>query len=356
MSAARAAREHLLAWGAPWCLPVREDAGMPAGRPPRIALIRTDRRLGNLLTITTLFAPLAAAWPGAQLTVVACEAFAGVLAADPLVHDAIAVERAQLWRSPAAWTRLVRRLRARRFDLAIDAAHSHAFSCTDALLTRATAAPRRVGFARGAEARFCNYIVSLPEEAAGWPRPRVYRELLRGCGLSVTSESPTTRLILTESEGAVAESWWGVTGRPRVLVHTGGRGAKRWPEAQFLAVARGLAARACDVVIACDPGERQGLAARATEGGVRVAPVLPVRAFAALLGAARLFVGGDAGPAHIAAALGVPRVLVFREEKAGEWAYGDHVRSVTGVPLGPTADTVVRAALEVIRGAPNTPR
>ena len=356
MSAARAAREHLLAWGAPWCLPVREDAAMPSGRPPRVALIRTDRRLGNLLTITTLFAPLMKAWPGAHLTVVACEAFADVLASDPLVHTVIAVERTRLWRSPAAWTRLVRRLRATRFDLAIDAAHSHAFSCTDALLTRATAAPRRVGFARGAEARFCNHTVSLSAEATGWPRPRVYRELLRGCGLSATDEAPTTRLILTEREGAAAESWWGDTGLPRALVHTGGRGAKRWSEAQFLAVARSLAARSYDVVIACDPGEREGLAARATAAGVRVAPELPIRAFAALVGAAQLFVGGDAGPAHIAAALAVPRVLVFREEKAGEWAYGDHVRSVTGVPAGPTADAVVRAAVEVRRGAPDTPR
>ncbi len=140
MTRARAVRARALGWGARWGLPVRRERALPVDRPPRIAVIRTDRRLGNLLTVTTLFAPLAQAWPGARLTVVACAAFAEVLAADPLVQDVIAVDRTALWRSPAALPRLVRRLRAARFDLAVDAAHSHAFSTTDALLTRATAA------------------------------------------------------------------------------------------------------------------------------------------------------------------------------------------------------------------------
>lgn len=343
MTASRAARERVLAWAAPWLLPVRREADAPLPEAPRIAIVRTDRRLGNLLTVTTLFEPLAARWPRLELDVVAHAAFAELVCDDPLVHEVIAVDRARLWRSPAYLRRVLRRLREARYDLVIDAAHSHMFSTTDALLARATAAPWRVGFARGGEATFCNRLVPVPADAGVAPRPRVYRALLAGCGVAAAGEA-TTRYVSTPHERAAAEAWWGASRGPRVVLHTGGRGAKRWPEASFLAVAARCAADGDDVALACDPAERESLAARAPEG-VRVAPVLAVREFAALVGAASFYIGGDAGPAHIAAACGVPRVLVFREDKAAEWSYGDGVRICMAVPDGPTVDAVCDACV-----------
>ncbi len=347
MSLTRTARTRLAAWAVPWLLPVRESPDWQPPAAPRIAIVRSDRRLGNLLTITTLFEPLRAHWPDARIDVVAHAAFADILEADPLVARVIPVDRARLWRSATALRGVLRALRDARYDIAIDAAHSHMFSRTDAVLTRATAAPWRIGFARGDEARFGNRLVPVPADAGRAPRPRVYRALLTGCDIPADGADAATRLILTVDERAGAATWWGTPRGPRVVLHTGGRGAKRWPEEAFVAVAARCAAAGDDVVLACDPGERDALAGRAPRG-VRVAPALPIRAFAALVGEAGVYIGGDAGPAHVAAALGIPRVLVFREDKAHEWSYGAHVRTVTAVPDGPPVDAVL-AALAALR-------
>jgi ADP-heptose:LPS heptosyltransferase len=51
-----------------------------------------------------------------------------------------------------------------------------------------------------------------------------------------------------------------------------------------------------------------------------VAPPTGVRGLASLLGICDLVLSGDCGPMHLAAALGVPCVAIFRVDDA--WRYG----------------------------------
>lgn len=91
-----------------------------------------------------------------------------------------------------------------------------------------------------------------------------------------------------------------------------GWGAKQWPAERYGEVARQLAENGLKSLINCGPGE-EGLA-RAVEtasGGAARTFTGSLTQLIALTRRARLFIGGDTGPMHLAAALGVPVVGIF---------------------------------------------
>jgi lipopolysaccharide heptosyltransferase I len=91
-----------------------------------------------------------------------------------------------------------------------------------------------------------------------------------------------------------------------------GWGAKRWPVERYGCVARGLAARGLQSIVNYGPGE-EGLASEAeaaSEGSAKAFPC-SITELIALTRRARLFIGGDTGPLHLAAAMQVPVVAIF---------------------------------------------
>ncbi len=110
--------------------------------------------------------------------------------------------------------------------------------------------------------------------------------------------------------------------KPLVILNPGaGWGAKCWPAESFGAVARSLADRGMAVLVNYGPGEEAlAEAVHASSGGVAVALKRSVGELVALTRRARLFIGGDTGPMHLAAALHVPVVALFgptRPERNG---------------------------------------
>jgi heptosyltransferase-1 len=91
-----------------------------------------------------------------------------------------------------------------------------------------------------------------------------------------------------------------------------GWGAKRWPAERYGEVARGLAELGMRSILNYGPGEEELVrAAEAAGGGAARAMKCTITELIALTRRARLFVGGDTGPMHLAAALGVPVVGIF---------------------------------------------
>jgi heptosyltransferase-1 len=91
-----------------------------------------------------------------------------------------------------------------------------------------------------------------------------------------------------------------------------GWGAKRWPAERYGEVARRLAESGVRSLINYGPGEEHLVneavdaskgAAKATQGSLTELIALTRRA--------SLFIGGDTGPMHLAAALGIPVVAIF---------------------------------------------
>jgi len=109
--------------------------------------------------------------------------------------------------------------------------------------------------------------------------------------------------------------------RPYVVIHPGSiMATKRWEPSKFSEVARGLAARGLTVVVTSGPGEEAfaGQAARDVDGIV-VLLGLTIPELAELIRGARMYIGNDSGPMHLAAAVGTPTVAVWGSSDSRRW-------------------------------------
>jgi heptosyltransferase-1 len=91
-----------------------------------------------------------------------------------------------------------------------------------------------------------------------------------------------------------------------------GWGGKQWPAERFGEVARALAAHNLKTIVNTGPGE-EALGRQVVEasGGSAVELNCSVGQLIALTRHARIFIGGDTGPLHLAAALGIPVVGIY---------------------------------------------
>ena len=118
---------------------------------------------------------------------------------------------------------------------------------------------------------------------------------------------------------------------------------KTWPIERWARLAGTLAKRSPDArVILCGaPGEAgllREIQAGVADGDVRVAAEdLPLRRLLALLEVAQAMVSVDTGPAHMAAALGCPLVVLYGDASPAQWlprsAAGSDVLALGGPPI-----------------------
>jgi heptosyltransferase-1 len=152
-----------------------------------------------------------------------------------------------------------------------------------------------------------------------------------------------------------------------ILLNPGaGWGAKRWPAERYGQVARQLAKDGVKSLINFGPGEESLVQTveDASQGDARRI-ACSLTELISLARRARLFIGGDTGPMHLAAALGIPVVAIFGPtDPARNGPFG--TRSIVlRSPISPTthshraqpdpglleinADQVVAAARQLLR-------
>jgi ADP-heptose:LPS heptosyltransferase len=127
------------------------------------------------------------------------------------------------------------------------------------------------------------------------------------------SEIPRARLQATEDAAASPAG----RDEPYAVLHvTAAYFTKQWAASHFRQVADFLRRKGLDPLILSGPGEE--LVLREFPGlGCSAGPPLP--RLQSLIAGASLFVGNDSGPAHIAAAFGVPTVVVFGSSNSSVW-------------------------------------
>lgn len=200
--------------------------------------------------------------------------------------------------------------------------------------------------------------VVAPSSEAGRP---VWQHLLATVGEPLDDADrwrkpvPVPARLIEEGERALRDAGWdGDT--PLVVAHPGAGGiAKRWPAEGFAAVLEGLTAgERITLAVHQGPADAAAVAALATQlGGPRIVlkePPLP--ALAAMLRCATAYLGNDSGVSHLAAALGVPSVVLFTQDKLDWRPWARHVEPLAvRTSALDTADSVrVAAAMTGLLG------
>jgi ADP-heptose:LPS heptosyltransferase len=161
---------------------------------------------------------------------------------------------------------------------------------------------------------------------------------LRWCGATDASDSHL-EVWLTDADRLFARAWLDqhLTRRaPLVVIHPSGGSSrlKQWPTANFGALLNKLLAdTSCDFLIVGGKDEgwiTREFASSASERAVLAVGQFTLRQLSAVLEQARLFVGGDSGPMHLAAAAETPVIGIFgatSELRFRPW--GRHCRVVS---------------------------
>jgi heptosyltransferase-2 len=216
-----------------------------------------------------------------------------------------------------------REWRTRRFDLAILFPNAFAASLVAALAR----VPTRLGYATQGRGPLLTHRISVPE----WRGQRhevfyylnIVAELERLLYGTTTVEDCEPRLELPVSASRVlkARSLLREQGarleRPLVALCPGSTNsrAKRWPAERFAALADMLTERIGAGIVLVGAGEELDISEEVARR-MRVRPAVltgrtDLSRTAAVLSAADLLITNDTGPAHIAAAVGCPVVVIF---------------------------------------------
>ena len=300
-----------------WPRPLRD--GAPAA-PERILLLRLER-IGDLIMALDAIALARSLAPKSEITLAVGS---WNLPIARLIHD---VDRIDVIDAPwmaggsggASWTALAqmaRVWRSRQYDCGINLEPD----IRSNLLLALSAAPRRVGFlSAGGGALLTDALAPDPAAHVAQNAMAVVRVAL-GAADAGTLEAPTGRLhIPDEARRRARELLSRARGGSRLIgIQPGaGRSIKEWDPVRFADVGARLAAMPhASVILVGSESDRAALDAVRT-AWPREVPVtqLPVETdlvvLAAVLEQLSLFVTGDTGPMHLAAAVGTPVLAIF---------------------------------------------
>jgi ADP-heptose:LPS heptosyltransferase len=182
-----------------------------------------------------------------------------------------------------------------------------------AVLARSTCAPEIVGFesghAREGPAAWC-YTERVDPDPAVHVVDRNLALATRAGATAIVRRFP---LRVPEMSANLASSLRGVPSGFVVMNPGAGWPNKRWPVDRFSSLAKRVQQEhRLKIVVLWGPGERAlaGAVANADDG-VIIAPETSLADLVAVLSRAALFIGGDTGPLHVAAALGTPVVGIY---------------------------------------------
>jgi lipopolysaccharide heptosyltransferase II len=288
-------------------------------RVNRVLVVRL-RSIGDTVLATPSLVALRRFLPAARIDLLLEDWVAPLVAGLDLVDNVVTVARG----STRARVAVARELRAARYDVAYNL-HG---GTTAALLTRASGARQRVGYATYPYARLHNHAAPSPSEL--WRREKTHSAeqqlaLLGWTGVPVT-DRPRARLVVNRGADARVGDKLRAAGldlsRPFALFHPAAAfDSKTWDASNFARVAEHLAAGGTNAVAVVAPREAE--IARAFKNHSRATVFafddLPLTEVTALAARSSLFVGNDSGIAHIAAALSTPSVVVFGSSNVAHW-------------------------------------
>ena len=290
----------------------------------KILLVRL-REIGDVVFTTPAIRALRSHFPAAHLTYLVEPVAAPVVQHNPLIDELLVVPRT---RGVAGWladVALGRRLRAQRYDFAIDFHGGPRAS----LLTWLSGARRRIGYQIAGRAWMYTDRVARPRELRARHSVENQWDLLARIGIDAPDrttfpvEMPVDAAAVTLVDDRLRQA--GIVSADRLVVMhvSAGNPFRRWPLDHFVRVARALGSHPQRrVIVTSGPSERGAAAEVVARSGAVECGDFSLSELRALFDRAALYIGGDSGPLHIAATTGVPIVGLYGPtlaERSAPW-------------------------------------
>jgi heptosyltransferase-1 len=295
----------------------QEDA--PRILPLRILIVRIGA-MGDVLHALPAVAALREQWPAAHIGWAIDPRWESLLSARTQQGSAL-VDRihhvpVRLWKAaPISVTTALSVIALRRelheecYDLAVDLQGT----IRSSFVGRLASATVFAGSDDPRESLAENfYTENIPTE-----KPHVVDQACEILGAATQLDLSPAQPVLAHD--LTAEAWCDgvfatlpLSARVVVISAGGGWGAKRWPPERFAALATALHAKGYAVLVAAaNPNDEPAHRTVTASAGAAQLVVCDLPQLTALLRRAALFIAGDTGPLHLAAALGTPVLGIY---------------------------------------------
>ena len=325
---------------------VQPDDAIEFGVLRRVLVVML-RHHGDVLLTSPLHAALKAAVPQVEIDALIYAETLPMLAFSPFLATIHTIERGEKKAGPRAhiageW-RLLAALRSRRYDLVVHLTdHRRGAWLSRMLAPRWSVAPKLRTASRMMNrfwsGSFTHLYANASSVAPGTALARRHTvdqnlDALRRLGLAI-SPGPALTMVPGadgERDALALRERLGLTGPFIAMQPTSRWMFKCWPVASNATLIAALLRRGETVVLTCAPDQRERAMLAAIAAAVRAHQRVPIEnlkladdgtlyRLAAVIGAARLFIGIDSAPMHIAAAMGTPTVALFGP--SGEFNWG----------------------------------
>src|SRR5579859_497757 len=309
---------------------------LPTGA--RILVVRL-RSIGDIVLLTPALRLLKEWRPDLRISAVVESRFRELLENNPDVEEILNPGEGRGWKKIKSRLRAVREIQKRNFSLCINL-HG---GPTSVFLTRLSRAGCKVGFHNYRARR--TYHILVPDAKVILGQSSVHTAELQAAaffhlGLP-RGDVPGARLFVTPYHQTKWKEKRAALGlrenQEYALVHpTALYATKQWAPQNFARLGNYLW-REKDLlpIYSCGPGESAVLDAveQSTGAAIRRLDGASLGEFAAALAGARLFIGNDSGPAHMAQALQRPSVVIFGSSSSVIWGPWPHSESPAAAVL-----------------------
>jgi len=296
------------------------------------ALVIQLRHHGDVLLTSPVFTVLKSHAPGIEVDALVYAETRHMLDLHPAIAQVQVIDRR--WKELGAMARLAREwgllsaLRARRYDLLVHLSEHPRGAWLARLLGPRYAVAPNFGRKAAVWKKSFSHLYPLPPHARRH-RVEINLDALRRLGIQPGEEE--RRLVLVPGEDAERSveallAKEGLSARGFIHFHPGSRWKfKCWPADRAVGLVDALAKRGERIALTAAPDEQEleMVAEIRKRAGARVSDFsakLTLKELAALAARAKLFIGVDSAPMHIAAAMRTPTVALFGPSGELEWA------------------------------------
>lgn len=317
-----------------------EGATLDLSRPRRVLFLRQDR-IGDAVVSSGVLRVIRATAAGVTIDAVASPANAPILRRDPSLTNVFRFDK----RDSKSFWMLARQLRAQRYDVVIDCMVT-APSLTGLLLMLASGARQRIGIAgRGIDAALSYPVTPDPGAVHIIDRMAAFAAPF---GLAWRDADWRPQLVLTTAEMGAAHQRWNATGGAgvRLLVNiSAGHPDREWPVERTIEALRAIRERfgTLRLGVVGAPHDRMRAEQIAQEARAGYLETDTIDDLIGLVATADCVFTPDTSVTHIASALRIPMLAMFRNEHdALHWGR----YATAGADLIGSGETLAELALE----------